>query len=270
MGQPVAGNPTQYMMEKAFARAGLDWRYLTLEVAPENLPDALRGLRAMGFRGANLAPPHQVAVLPHLDDLSEAARLTGAVNCIQRQGDQLIGENTAGKGFLHCLRQVTDPAGKRVTIVGAGAVARAIAVELGLAGAAEIVVVNRSQQRGSELVRHLEEKLSVSGRFEALEGSLPVAEDTDVLINATSIGLGDTGAEVPVRVETFRPELVVADVVFNPVQTRLLGAAASRGCKTLDGVGMLVNQAVIALRIWADVDADEQIMREALEEFLGL
>ena len=150
MGQPVAGNPTQFMMEHAFADAGLDWRYLTLEVPPESLADAVRGLRAMGFKGGNFTIPHKVAVIEHLDGLSEAAELMGAVNCINRDAnDQLIGENTDGKGFVQSLREVTDPAGKKVVILGAGGAARAIAVEVGLAKAAEITIVNRTVERAS-------------------------------------------------------------------------------------------------------------------------
>ena len=128
-GQPVAGNPTQYIMEKAFAKAGLDWRYLTLEVPPEGLADAIRGMRAMGFRGCNLTIPHKVTVVPLLDRLSDAAKLMGAVNCVQRVEDELIGENTDGKGFVESLSGVIDPAGKNVVLLGAGGAARAIAIE---------------------------------------------------------------------------------------------------------------------------------------------
>ncbi|MGC4002925.1 MAG: hypothetical protein QM811_07255 [Pirellulales bacterium] len=120
-GSPVAGNPTQFIVEKALAEVGLDWRYLTLEVAPERLGDAVRGARAMGFRGGNIAMPHQLAVGELLDELSQAVRLMGAVNCIHNEAGKLVGENTEGKGFLESLRSVADPAGKRVTILGAGA-----------------------------------------------------------------------------------------------------------------------------------------------------
>src|SRR5687768_16946420 len=124
------------MMERAFAHQGLDWRYLTLEVLPEHLGDAVRGLRALGFRGGNITKPHKCEVIQYLDGTSEAAGLMGAVNCIDRDGEKLIGENTDGKGFVQSLRGVTDPAGKRIVILGAGGAARAIAVELALAGAA--------------------------------------------------------------------------------------------------------------------------------------
>jgi shikimate dehydrogenase len=189
LGQPVAGNPTQYVMERAFAHHGLDWRYLTLEVSPEQLGDAIRGLRALGFRGGNITRPHKCEVIQHLDGASEAAALMGAVNCIHRQQDRLIGENTDGKGFLESLRPRCDPKGKRIVILGSGGAARAIAVELALAGAAEIAIVNRTPQRGQELVDLLTDKLKLPATLTVWEGDYSVPEGTDVLINATSIGL---------------------------------------------------------------------------------
>ena len=270
MGQPVAGNPTQFMIERAFAAAGLDWRYLTLEVPPENLADAVTGLRAMGFRGGNFTIPHKVAVVPYLDELSEAATLVGAVNCVNRVGDKLVGENTDGKGFVQSLRQLTDPAGKRVVILGAGGAARAIAVELGLSGVAEIVVVNRTAERGQTLVDLLNERVKVAARLMHLSGDYAVEDGFDIVINATSIGLGDPEARLPLDLNSLRPGLVVADVVFNPPQTRLIRDAAARGCTTLDGLGMLVNQGVIGFQIWTGVDPDPGVMREALEEYLEI
>ena len=270
MGQPVAGNPTQFMMERAFVAAELDWRYLTLEVSPDNLEDAMRGLRAMGFRGANFTIPHKVAVIQYLDELSEAAELMGAVNCVNRVDDKLVGENTDGKGFVDSLRGVTDVAGKRVVILGAGGAARAIAVELGLSGVADITIVNRTEQRGQELADLLSDKVKITARYVAWEGDHSVPEDVDILINATSIGLGDADARVAVDVKSMRESLVVADVVFNPAQTRFLRDATDRGCTPLDGLGMLVNQGVIGFRIWTGVEPDAQVMREALEEYLEL
>ncbi|HEV2970424.1 MAG TPA: shikimate dehydrogenase [Pirellulales bacterium] len=268
-GYPVAGNPTQYVMEKAFARAGLDWRYLTFEVAPEKLADAVRGMRAMGFRGGNLTMPHKVAIVPLLDDLTESARLMGAVNCWKRQNDRLIGENTDGKGFLQSLRTLVDPAGKRFVVLGAGGAARAIAVELGLAGAAEVVVVNRSIDRGQELANLLNDKVHVPARFVVWDGNFHLPEATDVLVNATSIGIGDPQARAPIALDTLRPRLIVADVIVNPSESRLLREAKAQECRTLDGMGMLVNQAAIAFRIWTGLEPDTDLMRDAVEEFLS-
>jgi shikimate dehydrogenase len=269
-GQPVAGNPTQYIVEKAFQRAGLDWRYLTLEVAPENLADAVRGARAMGFRGFNCTIPHKVAVLQYLDRTSEAASLMGAVNCVNRVGDELVGENTDGKGFIESLRTICDPAGKRIVVLGAGGAARAISVELGLGGAAEITIVNRDPGRGYELVDLITSRVHVASTYAPWPDPYEVPAETDVVINATSIGLGDADARVPVDFATLSPQMVVADVIFNPADTRFLREARNRGCRTLDGLGMLVNQAVIGFKIWTGVQPDAELMREALEEFLGI
>lgn len=270
LGQPVAGNPTQYMMEKAFAAAGLDWEYLTCEVSPERLADAIRGLRALSFKGANFTIPHKVAVIPLLDGLSPAAELMGAVNCVNRVGEKLIGENTDGKGFFQSLRELGDPAGQRVVVLGAGGAARAIAVELALGGVASITVVNRDATRGQSLVDLLRQRTKATAEFVALSGDYVIPPEASIFINATSIGLGDATAKVPIAADSLRPDLIVADVIFNPPQTWLIRTAADRGCKTLDGLGMLVNQAVISFRIWTGREPDAVVMRDALEEFLEI
>jgi shikimate dehydrogenase len=270
LGQPVVGNPTQFMMERAFAAAGLDWRYLTLEVPPERLADAVRGVRGLGFRGGNLTMPHKVAVIEHLDELTQAASIMQAVNCIKNEEGRLIGENTDGKGFLQALATVTEPAGKKSVVLGAGGAARAIAVELALAQAAEITIVNRSAARGQELTDLLRDKTSVAAEYAAWNEDYSVPQAADILINATSIGLFDRNARVPVKPDTFRPGLVVADVIFNPSDTRILREAKERGCTTLDGLGMLVNQAAIAFQFWTGIAPDAALMREAVEEFLSV
>ena len=267
-GQPVAGNPTQFMMEKAFARADLDWRYLTLEVPPEALGDAVRGLRAMGFRGGNLTIPHKVAVIPLLDRLTPAAAMMGAVNTMIREGNELVGENTDGKGFVESLRTLVDPAGKKVVLLGAGGAARAIAIETALAGAAQFTVVNRSTERGETLAKLVSEKTGVPTTFVPRIGDYAPPPETDVLINCTSIGLNDPGGRVPVDFTTVAATCTAADVVFNPVETQFLKAARGRGCKTLDGLGMLVNQGAIAFKRWTGVEPDTSVMRDAVEEFL--
>ena len=270
-GQPVAENPTQLMMERAFAHHGLEWRYLTIEVAPRDLADAVRGMRAMNFRGGNLTIPHKVAVIEHLDRLTDAAQRIGAVNCIVRQGDELVGENTDGKGFVESLREVADPAGANVVIFGAGGAARAIGVELALAGASAFTVVNRSAERGSELARLLEERTPADARFVPSEGDYRVPDDVRIVINATSIGLyPDVQGRVPVAVESLRPGMVVADVIPNPPRTRLVRDALERGCTVLDGLGMLVNQGVIGFELWTGVRPDPSVMRAALEEVFGI
>jgi shikimate dehydrogenase len=166
LGYPVAENPTCVMQEAGFAALGLQWRYLTMEVKPEALPDALRGVRALGMRGINLTIPHKVAVMALLDDIAPDAKLIGAVNTVRREGDRLIGENTDGKGFLRGLRESgIDPRGKRIVVLGAGGAARAITVELALAGAAELIVINRSVERGQALVADLKSRTGANAQF---------------------------------------------------------------------------------------------------------
>jgi shikimate dehydrogenase len=266
-GKPVAENPTQVMVEAAYRHHGLAWRYLTLEVDPADLGDAVRGARAMGFAGFNCTIPHKVAVIPFLDEIAESARLMGAVNCVVRRGKKLVGENTDGKGFLKSLRDIVDPTGKNILIFGAGGAARAIGVELALAGAARITVANRGKDRGRELAALLAGRTKAKADYAPLAGRFKVPAEADVVINATSIGLfPDVDAELPFDLETLQPRMVVADVIPNPPRTRLVRAAREKGCRVIDGLGMLVNQGVIGVKYWTGIDPDPAVMRAALEE----
>ena len=269
-GQPISENPTQVMVEAAYRHHDLDWRYLTIEVAPDGLEEAVKGAKAMGFQGFNCTIPHKVKVIEYLDGLGESASLMGAVNCVVRREGQWIGENTDGKGFVESLRELTDPSGKNVVIFGAGGAARAIGVEVALAGASKITIVNRTVDRGEELTKLLDEKLPVEADFVPWDGVYAAPDDTDVLINATSIGLfPDVDARLALDVDTLREGMVVADVIPNPPATNLVRDARAKGCKVIDGLGMLVNQGVIGIRHWTGVDPDPIIMRAALEEVFG-
>lgn len=270
MSQGAAGNPTVAMVEAAFAHHGLDWRYINMEVAPENLATAVAGAKAMGFRGFNLSMPHKVSVIPLLNGLGESAALIGAVNCVVRRGDEFIGENTDGKGFLTSLQSVIDPKGKNIVLFGAGGAARAVAVELALAGATKMIIVNRDVARGSELAETLRTKAGINAEFVPQQGDYAVPADTHVVINATSIGLYDPEARLALDIATLKPGMVVADVVFNPVRTRLLNDAESRGCAIIDGLGMLVNQGVIGVQHWTGLNPDAAVMRKALEQAMGV
>ncbi|MFM7100004.1 MAG: shikimate dehydrogenase [Verrucomicrobiota bacterium] len=270
MSQGADGNPTVAMIEAAFRHHGLPWRYVNMEVTPAGLGDAVRGARAMGFRGFNCSLPHKVSVIAHLDGLGESAAVMGAVNCVVRHGDRFIGENTDGKGFLQSLQSVVDPRGRSVVLYGAGGAARAIAVELGLAGIRRLLVVNRSEARGAELAGLLRDRLGIDARAVAWRGEHPVPADTDIVINGTSIGLYDPAARLPVDLTSLRPGMVAADVVFSPVQTRFLAEAAARGCRPLDGLGMLVNQGVLGVRYWTGIDPDAEVMRQALASAMGV
>jgi len=268
---PAAENPTVEMVEAAFRHHGLHWRYINCEVPAERLADAVAGARAMGWAGFNCSLPHKVAVIDHPDGLGESARLIGAVNCVVRDGEgRSIGAHTDGKGLLGSLEEVVPAAGGEALMLGAAGAARAIAVELALAGAARITIVNRSRERGEELASHIAVNTETPARFEQWLGRYRVPRAVDVLINATSVGLfPDVDAELPLDLDRLGPPTVVADVIPNPPRTRLLEAAADRGCTTLDGLGMLVNQGVRGIRYWTGVDVDPGVMRARLEAIFG-
>jgi shikimate dehydrogenase len=333
-GYPVAENPTCVMQEAAFAAGGLHWKYLTIEVKPEALPDAVRGARAMGFKGFNCTIPHKVAVIPLLDEVSPDAAMIGAVNTVRLHNGKFIGENTDGKGFLRGVREEAniDPKGKRIIILGAGGAARAIAVELALAGAAAIHIYNRSEERGVRMFNELDSRIAVHqmiskgksqgyltykelneklpadqihpDRLDALmhkfqsegielreasesdmriwapashrsfhlwRGTISVPPDTDILVNATSIGLfPDLDAMPEVSLDSANPNLLVADVIPNPPDTRLIKLARARGLKTLNGLAMLVYQGAIGFKMWTGQDPSEPAMKATLEQAFGI
>lgn len=273
---PCDDNPTVVMIEAAYRHAGMNWRYINAEVPPDGLAAAVAGARAMGWRGFNLSMPHKVAVIEHLDGLGESARLINAVNCVVRRGDRLIGENTDGKGFLSSLVPVRDPQGTHVMLLGAGGAARAIAVELVLAGVSRLSIVNRSVPRAEELARLVRAAKPIEVSVARWTGELAIPPDVDVLVNCTSIGLGDATARVPVDVRTLRRGLVVADVIPNPPRTVLVTQAAAAGATVLDGLGMLVGQGVLGVGYWTGQDlhgpaaaAVAAVMRRSLEEVFG-
>jgi shikimate dehydrogenase len=272
LGYPVAENPTCVMQEAGFNALGLQWRYLTMEVKPEALPDAMRGVRALGMRGINLTIPHKVAVMALLDDIAPDAKLIGAVNTVRRDGDRLIGENTDGKGFLRGLRESgIDPKGKHVVVLGAGGAARAITVELALAGAAELIVVNRSVERGQSMVADLKSRTGANAHFKPWDVTVAIGPEIDVLVNATSIGLyPDVDATPDVDLKSAQANLLVCDVIPNPPDTRLVKAARAQGLKTLTGLPMLVYQGTIGFEMWTGQPAPEAAMKRALEQAFGI
>jgi shikimate dehydrogenase len=254
------------MVEAAYRHHGLDVRYINCEVPPDRLGDAVRGARAMGWIGFHCSLPHKVSVVEHLDGLGESAALMGAVNCAVRRGEQFIGENTDGKGFLKSLRQAIDPRGKRVVLFGAGGAARAIAVELALAGAAEITVVNRDRARGAQLVDLLNSRTSAAAALVEWSRTTSIPDGVDIVVNATAIGLfPDVGGRLDFDPATLHPGMVVADVIANPPRTAFIREAEARGCVAIDGLGMLVNQGVVGIKYWTGVDVDASVMRRAVE-----
>jgi len=272
-GDPIEENPTRVMFEAAFRKLDLQWTYQNIHVKKDDLEDAVKGLRAMNFSGINLTIPHKVRVLQYLDGVSEDAALMGAVNTVRREGSRLIGENTDGKGFLTALTgdAGVDPKGKKVVLLGAGGAARAVGVELALAGARRIIIVNRTEKRGEELTALLAEKTPVDASYEKWDTAFRLPSDTDILANATSIGLfPDVDARPDLEYDTVKKGMTVCDVIPNPPRTPFLAEAEKRGAVTIDGLGMLAWQAAIAFKMWTGREAPVEEMKKAIRDEFGL
>jgi len=270
LASPVDENPSVAMVEAAYKHHGLNFRYINIEVGPDKLGEVVAGARAMGWVGFNCSLPNKVAVIQYLDGLGESAALIGAVNCAVMRDGKLIGENTDGKGFLQSLTEVRDPKGKSIVMFGAGGAARAIGVELALAGAAKIIVLNRDPKRGQEVVDLINTKTGTSAELVTWNSTYLIPIEVEIVINATSIGLfPDVNANLNIAFDSLRSGVVVADVIPNPPTTNLLREAKARGCITLDGLGMLVNQGVIGIKYWTGIDADASVMRKALEDIFS-
>ena len=266
-GDPVDDNPTGVVEEAAFAAKNLNYRYLTIKVLPEDLETAMKSVRIFNMRGINLTMPHKIKVLPYLDALSPAAEIIGAVNTVIHKEGKLYGENTDGKGFVTALKETGESLdGKNVAILGAGGAARAIAVECALNGAKHIVVVNRNAEKGQELASLLNKNTDAKAEFIFWDKEVKIPEKTEILINATSVGFSpDVNSRPDIDYNTVLEDRCVCDVVFNPAETLFLKAAEEKGAKTVNGLGMLVQQAALNFTLWTDEEAPVEIMREALK-----
>lgn len=212
--------------------------------------------------------PHKIKVLPYLDELSPAAEIIGAVNTVIQKEGKLFGENTDGKGFVTALKNSGETLDKKnVTILGAGGAARAIAVECALNRAAHINIINRSIEKGEELASLIQMKTDSSAKYLNWKSNMAIPSDTDILINATSIGFSPNVTDKPdIDYTTITPEMCVCDVIFNPAETIFLKTAAENGAKTITGLGMLVQQAALNFTLWTGVEAPVDVMEDALKK----
>ena len=267
-GDPVDDNPTGAVEEAAYNALGLNYRYITVRVLPEDLETAMQSVRAFGMKGINLTMPHKIKVIPMLDALSEAASIIGAVNTVVNRDGKLFGENTDGKGFVYSLADDgVALTGKNVALLGAGGAARAIAVECALAGAKRITVINRSAERGGDLAALIDQETEAEGVFLSWLPGMVVPAGTDILINGTPVGLKpDDQLRPDIDYESITPEMHVCDVVFNPEIPLFLEAAKSRGAVIHTGLGMLVRQAAINFTLWTGEEAPLAEMKEALKK----
>lgn len=263
IGLPVRHSLSPTIFNAAFAAAGLDWAYLAFEVPEGAAGLAMGGVRSLGMEGVSVTMPHKAAVIPALDRLTADAEALGAVNCVHRAGHELVGHNTDGAGFIDALQidEGLDLADRRVTVVGAGGAARAVIRALAGAGARELVVVNRSPDAAARAVA------LAPGR--ARTGALDEVGDTDLVVNATPLGMGvvtgadGTGEPMPLDPERLGAGQVVVDLIYHPAITPLLRAAHDRGLVAVNGLGMLIHQAAHAFRTWTGEEPPLEAMSAA-------
>lgn len=276
LGKPIRHSASPVTHSISFELMGTEAIYLAFEVVPEDLPKVLDAMRCMdGWDGSNVTMPNKQAVIPYLDDLSDAARLIGAVNVIQKTEDnKLIGHNTDGAGFMANLRKHgIDPAGKTFTLMGPGGAGSAIAVQAALDGVATLHVFARengpSYTHMQSLIEPLREKSGcdvILHAWEDTEALKSAIAESDVLANASSVGMGDGCADSPVPADFIKPGMVVADAVYHPLYTQLLQDAEAKGCTVITGIGMMNEQAAIGEMIWYGIEMPiEQITAELAE-----
>jgi shikimate dehydrogenase len=272
IGWPVSHSLSPRMHNAAFAALGLDWAYVPLPVPPERVGDAVRGLVALGFAGANVTVPHKQAAIPFLDELTPVARAIGAVNTIVVRPDgSLLGDNTDGGGFMADLKsQMAN--GKwqieHALVLGAGGAARAIVYALVEAGTS-VAVVNRTADRAFELCQtigsalpHATDRLSAHAFPDALDD---LTTEADLIVNSTSLGLHEGDPMPWDAAVAFRPGRVVYDLIYNR-PTEMLALARAQGATALDGLGMLVHQGARAFELWTGVAAPIDVMMRASRE----
>ncbi|MBK5223337.1 MAG: shikimate dehydrogenase [Acidimicrobiia bacterium] len=259
IGHPVRHSLSPAIFNAAFAAVGLDWAYLAFDVAEGHGGDAVRASRILGIDGLSVTMPHKAAAAAAVDQASDRALALDAVNCVSRRGDRLVGDNTDGPGFVASLRLDGgfDPQGTRCLVLGAGGAARAIVLALAEAGASEIVVVNRT-----EATAHVAVALAPGIARIGVSGD---ASHADLVVNATSIGMAhpddpERARSLPIDAAHLGAGQVVADIVYHPLRTALLDAAASRGATVVEGLGMLVHQAALAFTIWTGEPAPLELM----------
>lgn len=267
IGDPVDENPTVVIAEAAYDAQKLPWQYLTIQVKRGNLAAAVNGMKAMGFAGFNVTMPFKQEILEHLDELSPAARFIGAVNAVANRDGKLFGDNTDGKGFLAALRERgISVEGKKIVLLGTGGAARAIAVELVMAGAASLVIAGRTEEKGRSLAALIDGAYPNRAAFSLWQGRLEIPEDADILINATSIGFENPDAVPDVDCDAIRSNLVVCDVIPNNEHTLFLRNAERKGCQTLGGLSMILHSVALSYEIFTGRDAPLDVMKKALQE----
>lgn len=266
IGHPIGHSMSPIIHNALYKRIGLDLIYLAFDIRPENLNNAMIGIKALDLKGFNVTIPHKEAMIGLVDSLDPYAKKLGAINTVKVKDGQLIGYNTDGQGFIKSLkRKNISVKDKSIVIIGAGGAARSIAVYIGLEGPKEIRIVNRTYDRGKVLANLVND---LTGSYIASPAS-HIPDKSDIIVNTTSLGMWPNIKENPISVLSLSPQTIVCDIVYNPRMTAMLRQAERTGCQIVDGTGMLIGQALASVGIWTGKEVKDeywQIMQEELDK----
>ncbi|MDF9760489.1 shikimate dehydrogenase [Peribacillus simplex] len=269
MGDPIAHSMSPDIHNDAFEKENIEAVYHHFHVTNEGLNDAVKGMKALGIEGFNITIPHKTSIIPFLDEVDELALAIGAVNTVVNKNGRFIGYNTDGKGFFKslCDEISGDIKAKKTLVIGAGGAARAIYFTLVKEGVKQVDIANRTKERAAQLVSDCPyDKVSKALSIIEAEESL---SQYDLIIQTTSSGMSPELDHSPLKVDQLKTGAIVSDIIYNPLQTKLLLEAREKGAETQNGLGMFINQAALAFEIWTGVMPDTARMTEIVLNKLG-
>lgn len=267
-GYPLKHTLSPIMHNAVFSQQSLPYVYLPFEILPHNLPDAVKAIRSLGFKGVNVTIPFKEKVIEYLDDLSEEAEACMAVNLIKNEEGRLIGYNTDGQGFLNSLKEEGVDKKERVLIIGAGGAARAVSYALAREGCEEICFLDLEIGKAEGLAQFIARKTGIRTEAGQMNQNFfnRKACRADIVINCSPVGMYPNVEVSPVEnLDCLLKETAVCDIVYNPLKTRFLQEAEAKGHKTVNGLGMFVHQGALTLKILADIDPPLDLMKEVVK-----
>jgi shikimate dehydrogenase len=271
IGDPIEHTLSPVMHNAAFSHLKLDFVFLAFRVKAAELENAMRGVRGLGIHGLNVTMPHKNAVAKYLDEVDPTAKFLGSVNTILNDDGRLLGFDTDGVGALKALRENSvNPDGKKLLLLGAGGAAKAIAYALAKE-VGKLCILNRASEKAKELAEVLSRTFGKKVMGDALSSSAVQRnlQDSDILINATSVGMHPNISQSLVAPQWLKPDLCVMDIVYNPIETKLAKDAKAAGAHVISGVEMLLYQGAASFEIWTGISAPIKVMRKAALNKLG-
>jgi len=271
IGYPIRHTLSPLMHNKAFSLLGLDYLYVVFPVVPTDFAKAVLALPALKIHGINVTIPYKQDVLPYLDQITPEAQKIGAVNTILVEKGKTIGYNTDGKGFIKSLLEAGfDPKGKKILIIGAGGACRAVAWSLAWSGAGKISIAARKLLKAETMLKEIKIALEIETQCFPLDDFQPkILEEADLIVNTTPLGMSPFLDQMPnIPLDNLHPGQFVCDLIYNPPETLFLKEAKSKGCKTINGVGMLVHQGAEAFTIWTSQPAPIEEMRQIVLDYV--